>query len=305
MHLPVFATIDPVTTAHRAGRAWSREFRLLSWFGLSVGIALFAGAEAQATKATAPFEITTQFSGNHASVAVRALSPARDVVVEISGSDGLVVLGGKLHGTVQVKEFRRDSVVAAEVLMFEVDFTPGGARSLLAVSVDCAGEPALVRGFLPADAAKLPPPAAGAAAAPGPVLPGPAQLGWPINADAKFDAAHKHAHVTVTTSKPGTDIVVKLYGLDGMVVANGTPEGNLIVRTERRAVLKPGESYELEVAVQPGEGQSSLVVAAQGQNIGSIVHSFPVGELSEAQKRERQRGVTVDPEGRPVRIMNP
>lgn len=302
MSLPASAFTQP---ASRARHGLTCEFHSLAWFGLSIGMAFFTGTVAHATKATAPFAITTQFKGNHASVAVRALSPARDVVVEISGSDGLVVRGGEMRGTVQVKAFRRESVVDGEVLMFEVDFAPGGERGLLAVSVGCAGEPALVRGFPPADAAKTPPPAGDAPVAPGSVPPGPAKAAFPIQADAGFDAVYKHAHVTVTTTRPGTDIVVKLYGLDGMVVAGGTPEGTLIVRTERCATLEPGKSFELEIAVQPGEGQSYLVVAAQGKNIGSVVHSFPVGELSEAQKRERQRGVTVDPEGRPIKLMGP
>ena len=138
-----------------------------------------------------------------------------------------------------------------------------------------------------------------------PTAPGPSKISWPIHADAKFDATHQHAHVTVTTTRPGTDIVVKVYGLDGLVVAGGTPEGTLVVRTERRAALQPGESFEFDVTVQPGEGQTYLVVSAQGKGIGSDFRNLSVGELSDAQKRERQRGVTVDPEGRPVKLMNP
>ena len=305
MHLSVSAPTQPASLALHARRGLTRDVRPLAWFGLSIGIALFSGADAGATKATAPFAVTTQFKGGHATVAVRALSPARDVVVEISGSDGLIVLGGVLRGTVQVKEFRHESVVGGEMLIFEVDFTPGGSRSLLAVSVACAGEPALVCAFPLTDGATTPPPAGGASIAPESVPPGPAKLAFPIHADAKFDAAHKHAHVTVTTSRPGTDIVVKLYGLDGMIVADGTPEGTLMVKTERCAALEPGKRFEIDITVQPGEGQSYLVVAAQGKNIGSVVGSFPVGELSEAQKRERQRGVTVDPEGRPIKLMEP
>jgi len=265
---------------------------------------LLLGPEARATKATAPFDIEVKFRGNHATVAVRAGSPVRDVVVDISGSDGLVVLGGELHGTVAVKEFRRESAQSGEVLTFEVDFTPGGARSLLAVSADCAGEPALVCGFSPPTPAATPPSASRATAVAEPP-PGPAKLAWPIHANATLDAKQQHAHVTVTTSRPGTDIVVKVYGLDGLIVAGGTPEGALVVRTERRAALKPGESFEFDVGVQPGAGQSYLVVSAQGKGIGSDLRNYPVGELSETQKRERQRGVTVDPEGRPIKLMAP
>ena len=96
---------------------------------------------------------------------------------------------------------------------------------------------------------------------------------------------------------------MKAYGLDGLVVAGGTVEGTLVIRTERRAALKPGESFEFDVALQPGKGQSFLVIAAQGRGIGSDLRTFPVGELSDAQKRDRQRGVTVDPQGTPIKLM--
>lgn len=271
-------------------------------FACLLGV-LTLGPEALATKATAPFDIETHFAGNHVTVSVRAQSEARDVVVDISGSDGLVVAGGTLHGTVQVKEFRRESVTAGEVLTFEIDFTASDAHSMLAVSVDCAGEPALVRGFYP-PAAATPAPAA-AVRVVAPLASSPGKVSWPIHADAQFDPASGHAHVTVTTSRPGTDVVVKVYGLDGLVVSGGVPEGSLIVKTERRASLKPGESFEFDVAVRPGEGQSYLVVSAQGKGIGSDLRNLSLGELSEAQKRERQRGVTVDPEGHPIKILNP
>ena len=100
-------------------------------------------------------------------------------------------------------------------------------------------------------------------------------------------------------------MVVKVYGLDGLVVADGVPENALIVRTERRAVLKPGEPLTFDVAFEPGKGPSYLVVAAQGAGIGSVVRNFPLGLLSEAQRRERQEGVTVDPEGRPIKVLGP
>ena len=222
-------------------------------FACLLGV-LTLSPEALATKATAPFDIETHFAGNHVTVSVRAQSEARDVVVDISGSDGLVVAGGTLHGTVQVKEFRRESVTAGEVLTFEIDFTASDAHSMLAVSVDCAGEPALVRGFYP-PAAATPAPAA-AVRVVAPLASSPGKVSWPIHADAQFDPASGHAHVTVTTSRPG-------------------------------------------------EGQSYLVVSAQGKGIGSDLRNLSLGELSEAQKRERQRGVTVDPEGHPIKILNP
>jgi hypothetical protein len=297
-HMPVTDRI------RRSPNARLNPIRPLARLGCLLGLMLLLGPEARATKATAPFDIDVHFKGNHATVSVRAGAPMSDVVVAISGSDGLVVSGGELHGTVQVREFRRASLNRGELLTFEVDFTPGGPRSLLAVSADCAGEPALVQGFSPPVPAVAPASAARAAAAEAPP-PAPAKLGWPIHANATFDDQHQHAHVTVTTSRPGTDIVVKVYGVDGLVVAGGTPEGNLVVRTERRATLKPGESFEFDVTVQPGEGQSYLVVSAQGKGIGSDLQNYSIGGLSEAQKRERQRGVTVDPEGRPIKLMGP
>jgi hypothetical protein len=266
--------------------------------------AVLAAPAAQAVKATAPFDITTRFNGNHATVLVRATSAARDVEVQVSGSDGLVISGGEPRPPLMVKVARRDSVKQGQVIQLDVDFTPGDGRGMLAVSAVCAGEPALVRGFYPSDAATAGA-AAAAAGGSGPTTPPPATLEWPIHADATFDAARAHAHVRVTTTRPGTDIVVKVYGLDGLIVAGGTPEDALLVHTERRATLEPGEAIEIDVGVTPGEGQSSLVVSAQGVGVGSIVRDFPIGALSDAQKRQRQSGVTVDPDGVPIRIMNP
>lgn len=292
---------QPQVLRRRRGNLWGVPF------GSFIMVALLAVPAAFAEKATAPFDIATQFTGNHATVLVRAKSAVRDVEVEVSGSEGLVIIGGESRPPLQVKSVRRESMGQDEVIKIEVDFTPGGARGLLAVAAVCAGEPALVRGFYPGGAAKAGVPQAGAAAtdAGGPTRPGPATLEWPIRANATFDAAHAHAHVTVTTTRPGTDIVVKVYGLDGLIVAGGTAENALLVHTERRASLKPGEAIEIDVGVKPGEGQSSLVVSAQGAGVGSVVRDFQVGELSEAQKRERQAGVTVDPEGVPIKIMNP
>ena len=282
-----------------AARATARARHWVAWLGLAL---CFCPA-VRATKATAPFDTDVRFTGHHATVTVRALSDASEVVVDISGSDGLVVAGGVMHGPVAVKTFRKANVTAGEVLTYEVDFTPGGARSMLAVSADCAGEPALVRGFSFPDQAQ-PVPAA-AAMAGSPPLAAAGKPGWPIHANATFDAAHQHAHVIVTTSRPGSDIVVKIYGLDGLVVTGGSPEGNLVVRTEHRAALQPGETFEFDAALQPGEGQSYLVVSAQGRGIGSDLRTFPVGELSKAQRVERQRGVTVDPEGHPIKVSGP
>lgn len=293
----------PASVPVSGDRGQIHRLWLLARFGGLLGLGLGLSPLARATKATAPFDVAAQFKEHHATVSVRALSPATDVVVEISGSDGLVVAGGEMHGTVAVKSYRRASVTAGEVLTYEVDFTPGGARSLLGVSVDCAGEPALVRGFYPADQAQ-PAPAAAAMAMSGPAAAA-GKPGWPIHADTTFDASQQHAHVIVTTSRPGTDIVVKMYGLDGLIVTGGSPEGALVVRTERQAALKPGEKFEFDVTLQPGEGQSYLVVSAQGQGIGTDLRTFPVGELSKAQRVERQRGVTMDPEGHPIKVMGP
>ena len=302
MKLPRPSLAEIAAALGRIAVRGARPLRAVARGAALLGLGLLLRPDARATKATAPFDIEVSFHGHHATVSVRAGAPVRDVVVAISGSDGLVVPRGELHGTVRVQEFRRERANSGDVLTFEVDFTPGGARSLLAVSVDCAGEPALVRGFSPPAALTTPPAATRANAALEPP-PGPAKVSWPIRADAKFDASHRHAHVSVTTSRPGTDLVVKAYGLDGLVVAGGTTEGNLIVRTERRAALQPGESFDFDVTWQAGEGQSYLVIAAQGKGIGSDLRTFPVGELGDAQKRDRQRGVTVDPQGTPIKLM--
>ena len=287
-------------------------------------LALFAAIEAQATKMTGPFEAEARFEGNHATVTVRALSAATDVEVQVYGSDGLVVIGSETRGPTPARLFHYDKVAANDRLTLEVDVTPGPGQSYLAIVVTCAGQPPLVRGFAvgqlseaqiraraagtqidpdgqPVKVLNPDPEPTGASA--GPVSTPPAWLGFPIGVDATFDAQHTRAHVTVTTTAPGTDIVVKVYGLDGMVVTDGRREGELLVRTEHRAALKPGEKVEIDVTVRPGEGQSMLTVAAQGVGIGSVVRSFPVGAWSESQRREHQRGVSVDPDGVPIRIL--
>lgn len=290
-------TLFPASSPRRPPRLRRRG---ACFFASAVGFLAF-NVLAFGSKATAPFDVDAHFSGNHVAVSVKALADARDVVVSISGSDGLVVLGGAAQGTVQVKEFRQPHASAGETFTFEADFTATGERSMLAVSVECAGEPALVRGFSPPSVPRQASPSAGIAVA---HSSGTGKVGWPIHLDATFDPASGHAHVAVTTTRAGTDLVVKVYGLDGLIVSGGVPEGALIVHTERKASLQPGETFAFEVGVQPGAGQSYLVVFAQGRGIGSDQCTLPLGQLSDAQKRERQQGVTVDPEGHPIKIMN-
>jgi hypothetical protein len=124
---------------------------------------------------------------------------------------------------------------------------------------------------------------------------------WPIQADAQLQA--KNAHVVITTTEAGTDVVVEVYGLDGLVVDGGEKRGNLLIRTFKRDALKPGEKWEFDVAITPGPGRSMLTVAARGAKIGSVVRSFSVGELSDAQVKERNKCVQQDADGTWIELM--
>ena len=47
----------------------------------------------------------------------------------------------------------------------------------------------------------------------------------------------------------------------------------------------------------------NIIVNAPGQMPN--LRAYPVGELNAKQKAERSQGTRLDPEGHPVRIMNP
>ncbi|MBN1207890.1 MAG: hypothetical protein JXB05_23705 [Myxococcaceae bacterium] len=82
----------------------------------------------ETTKTSAPIAVDAELSDGRARVTVRFDSPATDVKVNVSGTDGLVVKSTPtpVDGA---------SFVDSAVSTFDVDFTPGEGRSHLVVAV--------------------------------------------------------------------------------------------------------------------------------------------------------------------------
>ena len=285
------------------------------WIALAalatLGVLAIAPA-ALATKAQGPFSVEARIEGKRATLTVGSHVPVRGVELQVSGTDGLEVKGAEPRGTQRVLSLRRDALAPGEPWTIAVDFTQGDGLCYLSVLVTAEGQPPVSRAFGVGELSERQKRerAAGSTVDPEgtPVKildpdPQPALPAVPIHLDVKVGEARRAARIEVTTSVAGDAIVVKVYGLDGLKVKGGSPESALVVRTERRGKLAPGESMVFEAGFVPGPGRSILTVSAEGSGIGSVVRSIPVGRESDEQKRKRNQGVTVDPDGVPIRVM--
>ena len=281
-------------------------------------------SSAWATKAEGPFSVEAEIEGHHAAITVRASVAAQGLELQLSGTDGLEVQGAEQSGPVKVKTLRRAALAPGGAWKIEIDFTPGDGLCYLAAHVSAKGQPPVEKAFsvgtlsaaqqaerqrgsridpdgvpvkiLNPDGAQPQPSPPAAQTTPGAV-------NFPIRATVQMDEAGHGAKVEVTTTQPGSKVNVAAYGLDGLVVEGGKPEGALTVNRQTREKLAPGETMSFTVRFRPGPGKSALVVEAKGDGIGSTVVTSPVGRESGEQRRNINQGVTVDPEGHPIRLM--
>lgn len=293
----------------------------------TIGLCLLAllGAElAWATKAQGPFSVAARIEGNHATITVRTFDAAQEVELQLSGTDGLEVQGAAQLGSVKVKTLRRAALAPADTWTVETDFTPGAGLCYLSALVSAKGLQPVERAFSVGElseaqkaerrrGARIDPdgvpvkllnpdePKAELVAPHAQSSPG--VVGFPIHASVQVDEAAHSAKVTVTATKSGSNVTVKAYGLDGLVVDDSRPEGALLINTHTREKLVPGETMSFEVQFRPGPGKSLLVVEAKGDGIGTALVNCPVGQETEEQRRSRNQGVTTDPEGNAIRLM--
>jgi hypothetical protein len=106
-----------------------------------------------------------------------------------------------------------------------------------------------------------------------------------------------HASLMLTFETAATEVAVRVYGTDGLVVQGSeTPITN--------QSFEAGETLELAVVYTPGPGQSHLAVMVSGQFGGSQsarVVSFTVGDTPlPAQRRSH---ITSSPTGEPIIVM--
>jgi hypothetical protein len=96
---------------------------------LALCLAALGGTVAADTvKTGAPIEVKGTLADRSAAIEVTFHSPARDVQIDVSGADGLVVQGDPTP-------VKGRSVEAGETLRFEIGFVPAGEHSNLAVVV--------------------------------------------------------------------------------------------------------------------------------------------------------------------------
>jgi hypothetical protein len=113
-----------------------------------------------------------------------------------------------------------------------------------------------------------------------------------------------HAVVSISTPVAAAKMELHIYGSDGLEVLGAATNGPLHVRAFTRDAIAKGETWTEEVDFKPGDGMCYLNVWVGGSGQPSVVRSFSVGTLSEKQKAERNKGVRLDPDGKPVRIMD-
>jgi hypothetical protein len=125
------------------------------------------------------------------------------------------------------------------------------------------------------------------------VSPGKPQA--PVNIEGFLDASH--ASVLITFEVAATEVTVRVYGTDGLVVqGSATPVTN--------GTFAAGETLDLAVDYTPGPEQSNLTVVVSGQFGGrqsARVTSFTVG--NETLPSKRRSDITYNEKGEPIIVM--
>ena len=124
----------------------------------------------------------------------------------------------------------------------------------------------------------------------------------PFSVDVKITG--RHAAVIVRTHTAAKNVELQVYGLDGLEVQGAPAQGKLHIKKLKRLTFAPNEVWIEEIDFTPGEGMSYLNVIVSCDGHPPVVRAFSIGQLSEKQKAERQRGSRVDPDGVPIRLMN-
>ncbi len=287
-------------------------------------LALSGAKLAWSTKAEGPFSVNAALVAHHATITVGASVAVQEVELQLSGTDGLEVQGAETAGNLRVKTLRRPTLAPGEAWKIETDFTPGAGLCYLSAHVSAKGVPPVQRAFAVGELSAaqraerqrgttvdpngvpvkiLNPDDAQAQPSPPSAQATPGTVNFPIHAEVHLDETGNGAQIEVTTDAPGSNVSVAAYGLDGLVVEGGRQEGALLVNRQTKNSLAPGELMSVKVRFRPGPGKSALVVEAKGDGIGSSVVTCPVGRETEKQRRSRNQGVTVDPQGVPIRLM--
>ena len=100
-----------------------------------------------ATKAEGPFAIAAKMSGSHVTVTITTAVPAKNLELQLYGSDRLEVKDAVQSGPLKVKAIKRAHLAKEESWTVEADFIQPAGLSHLQVWVGCSGQPSMVRSF--------------------------------------------------------------------------------------------------------------------------------------------------------------
>lgn len=112
----------------------------------AVAATLISGT-AFATKAEGPFAIDAKISGPHVTVTITTTAPAKNLELQLYGSDGLEVKDAVQSGPLKVKTIKRATLSKGESWTVEADFVQPAGLSHLQVWVGSSGQPSVVRSF--------------------------------------------------------------------------------------------------------------------------------------------------------------
>ena len=108
---------------------------------------ILIGGAVLATKAEGPFAIAAKITGSHVAVMITTPVPAKNLELQLYGTDGLEVKDAVQSGPLKVKTSKRATLATGETWMVEADFTQPEGLSHLTVWVGSSGQPSVVRSF--------------------------------------------------------------------------------------------------------------------------------------------------------------
>ena len=108
---------------------------------------ILLGGSVLATKAEGPFAIAAKIAGSHVTVTITSSVPAKNLELQLYGSDGLEVKDAVQSGPLKVKTIQRAALAKDEAWNVEADFIQPAGLSHLNVWVGSSGQPSVVRAF--------------------------------------------------------------------------------------------------------------------------------------------------------------